>query len=84
MRPLAGLFSPPAIKTSCLGRGFFAPRGNLNASEEIVWREKKFSTFVPKKVHTVTFIGQFSTVFGIIGDLFDFASLRSGEVRSLK
>ena len=29
--------------------GSCARRGNLNASEEIVWREKKFSTFAPKK-----------------------------------
>jgi hypothetical protein len=46
------------------GTGFCACRGNLNASEEIVWREKKLSTFEPKVVHIGTFIGQFSTGFG--------------------
>jgi hypothetical protein len=57
-------------KFKCVG-------GNCLAREEI-------STFVPKEVHIVTFIGHLRTVFGIIGDLFDFVSLRSGEVRSLK
>jgi hypothetical protein len=56
--------------------GFYSCRGNLNAPEEIVCREKKFSTLAPKMVHIGTFIGQFSTVFGIIAHLFDFASLR--------
>jgi hypothetical protein len=49
--------------------------GNLNASEEIIGREKKFSTFGPKMVDIGTFIGQFSTVFGIVAQSFDFASL---------
>ena len=39
-------------------------------SEEIVCREKKFSTLAPKMVHIGTFIGQFSTVFGIIAQSF--------------
>jgi hypothetical protein len=44
--------------------------GNLNASAEIIGREKKFSRFVPKMVHIATFIGQFSTVFGIVAQSF--------------
>jgi hypothetical protein len=44
--------------------------GNLNASEEIIDRDKKFSTFVPKMVDIGTFIGQFSTVFGIVAQSF--------------
>jgi len=51
------------------GTGFCACQGNLNASEEIVWREKKLSTFEPKVVHIGTFIGQFSTSFGTISQL---------------
>jgi hypothetical protein len=50
--------------------GFYSSRGNLNASEEIVCREKKFSTLAPKVVHIGTFIGQFNTVFGIIAQSF--------------
>jgi hypothetical protein len=50
--------------------GFCAGRGNLNASEEIAWREKKFSTFAPKVVHIETFICQFSTDFGLFRNYF--------------
>jgi hypothetical protein len=44
--------------------------GNLNASEEIIGREKKFPTFAPKMVHIAGFIGRFSTVFGIVAQSF--------------
>jgi hypothetical protein len=27
---------------------FYGPRGDLNASEEIIWPEKKYSTFAQK------------------------------------
>jgi hypothetical protein len=50
--------------------GVCSCKGNLNAPEEIIGRQKKFSTFVPKMVHIATFIGQFSTVFGIVAQSF--------------
>jgi hypothetical protein len=50
--------------------GFCVSRGNLNASGEIFWRKKKFSTFAPKAVHIGTFIGQFHTVFDILAQFF--------------
>ena len=51
-------------------KGFCARRGNLNASEEIVCREKKFTTFAAKTVHIGTFIGQFRSVFDILAQFF--------------
>jgi hypothetical protein len=50
--------------------GFCTRRGNLNASGEIVCREKKFTTFAPKTVHIGTFIGQFRAVFDILAQFF--------------
>jgi hypothetical protein len=44
-------------------RKFKGVGGNCLAQEEI-------STFAPKKVHIVTFIGQFSSVFGLIAQSF--------------
>jgi hypothetical protein len=70
MKPFPGVFSPLAIRASCLKRAFCSCGGNLNASEEIIGREKKFSTFAPKMVHIAAFIGQFSTVLGIIAQSF--------------
>jgi hypothetical protein len=50
--------------------GFCTRRGNLNASREIVCREKKFTTFAPKTVHIGTFIGQFRTLLDILAQFF--------------
>jgi hypothetical protein len=44
--------------------------GNLNASEEIIGREKKFSTFALKMVDIGTFIAQFSTGIRIVAQSF--------------
>jgi hypothetical protein len=70
MRPLTGVFSPPAIKTSCLKRAFAAAEEFLNAPEESIDREKKFPTFAPKLVQIATTVGQFSASFDIVAQSF--------------
>jgi hypothetical protein len=44
--------------------------GILNASEEIIYREKKFPTFAPKLVQIATIIGRSGTVFEIVAQSF--------------
>jgi hypothetical protein len=49
----------------------YSSTGNLNAGEEIIWPQKKFHRLRQKMVHIGTFIGQFSTVFGIFSQFCD-------------
>jgi hypothetical protein len=53
---------------------FCSGRGNLNAFEEIICREKKFPKLAPKMVQIRTFIGQFCAVLVLLNNLFEFAS----------
>jgi hypothetical protein len=59
-------------------RKFKSVGGNCLAREEI-------STFAPKKVQIVTFIGQFSAVVAIIGQSFRFCELElGGQITGMK
>jgi hypothetical protein len=49
-----------------LATGFYAPRGNLNASEEIDSRKKKCSTFGPKMVHIGILLAQPKILFVLL------------------
>jgi hypothetical protein len=49
--------------------------GNLNASAEIIGREKKFSRFVPKMVHILDLLANSAPSLVLLHNLFDFASL---------
>jgi hypothetical protein len=44
--------------------------GNLNASDESIYREKKFPTSAAKLVQIATIIGQFSTLSDIVEQSF--------------
>jgi len=66
------------------GAGFYARRGNLNASEEIVWREKKSATFPSKMVHIEAFTANSAPCLVLLRNFSDFASLRLDEIRSLE